>query len=681
MLVSNSSNLLNILLPNDNKALKEVLKNADAQTLEKLNKGSISVGDVLKNLFDDLKTGDKNKSNIENILKNSNLFKDMGSFTKSVTTLLNQIETNPQLEKFKPILQNFLKDVSNLDDKALKDLIGKSGVFLESKVLNQSTSATNLPKDLETLLNQIKNVLTTIPSVEAKKIETLIDKLLQNNQKSTGLTQNINTQNQALQNQNNNDLKSIITSLQNLSTGLGDKQLNTLTSLTNTLKNISSQGLLVESKINNLPKSEISGNQILQEKQGVISKTSEVLTLLKNEIVKNTQNIPNMQNIVKQIDSLVQSNDLFSKNITQIEPKILLNQLVNLNEIKIASNQNSNINSLVSNLRLQSESIETLENKLVQNTNIQSEKTQLTQNIQQTLSSLRTELLGIKTIDKNALNQIIDKLLNIQNIFSKIELPLDVKNLQQNLLNQPSLLNNFQSNFTSNLNSLILTLKENIINLSSNQTNLNLQSSLGNNIEKLESLVKNIVHNQNLPIDKQLPPNTLQNDMKAVLLQMQTELSTKSDASSIDTFKQVEKMLMQIDYHQLLSIASNTNSVYIPFLWDMLDDGSIAMKKLDEEKFYCEINLSLKEFGQTQLLLSLYDKNKLDLTIYASKENFKEAIKENISKLKQALNSVDLIPTNIHLIDMKKDETSIEQKQTDAFSQNLDIGFGVDIRV
>ena len=169
--------------------------------------------------------------------------------------------------------------------------------------------------------------------------------------------------------------------------------------------------------------------------------------------------------------------------------------------------------------------------------------------------------------------------------------------------------------------------------------------------------------------------------MKAVLLQMQTELSTKSDASSIDTFKQVEKMLMQIDYHQLLSIASNTNSVYIPFLWDMLDDGSIAMKKLDEEKFYCEINLSLKEFGQTQLLLSLYDKNKLDLTIYASKENFKEAIKENISKLKQALNSVDLIPTNIHLIDMKKDETSIEQKQTDAFSQNLDIGFGVDIRV
>ena len=108
---------------------------------------------------------------------------------------------------------------------------------------------------------------------------------------------------------------------------------------------------------------------------------------------------------------------------------------------------------------------------------------------------------------------------------------------------------------------------------------------------------------------------------------MQSELVGKTDVGSQETLKQIDKMVMQVEYHQLLSIVSNSNSVYIPFLWDMLDDGSISMKRTDEDKFYCEINLSLKEFGQTQIMLALYDKNKLDLTIYASKDSFKQAIR------------------------------------------------------
>lgn len=44
-------------------------------------------------------------------------------------------------------------------------------------------------------------------------------------------------------------------------------------------------------------------------------------------------------------------------------------------------------------------------------------------------------------------------------------------------------------------------------------------------------------------------------------------------------------MLTQIDYHQLLSHIGNSNSVYVPFLSDMLEDGIINMKKTDEENF------------------------------------------------------------------------------------------------
>jgi flagellar hook-length control protein FliK len=115
----------------------------------------------------------------------------------------------------------------------------------------------------------------------------------------------------------------------------------------------------------------------------------------------------------------------------------------------------------------------------------------------------------------------------------------------------------------------------------------------------------------------------------------------------------------------------------------MLDEGSISMKKINEDKFYCEINLSLKEFGETNLLLALYDKNKLDLTIYASKNSFKETLQKSLPKLRSSLNSVDLIPVNIKIVDIKKEDTK-EQKQMNQFNQNNDFinpNFGIDIRV
>ncbi len=843
MLVSNNNNLLNILLPNDNKVLKDALKNADAQTLESLKKGTTSVKDILSNLFTDLKTADKNNTTIENILKNSNMFKELGSFPKSISTLLTQIQADENLSKYKPLLQSFLKDISTLDDKGLKDLMSKSGVFLESKALEQLKTSTTLPKELETILNQIKTVLKDIPSLDAKKVETLIDKILQNNTKAVG--NNISTQNQTsiLQSQNNNDLKNLVSQLQNLSKNIGDKQLASLTTLTNSLKNISSQAQLIESKIsnsisspvqnsspqgnitqvqnlqgnqavpnqqgnqvaaqqqtsiqntqealqkvvtslfdninqlkveiqanknipntqniikqidtliqnkdlllkpenliqvktllaqltnipelknNNFQNSPISNlltniksqneaitqlsssfiqntqtntqintlttqqgqtnqlnNELLQAKQTINTKAIETLTQLKSELLNN-QNIPNSQNIVKQIDTILQSNDLFSKNNSLIEPKALLNQLTNLIDLKTASNQSSNIASLVSNLKNQNENISSLETKLLQNQNISVEKQQVTKDIQQTLSSLKTELSFIQNIDTKGINQIIDRLLNLQNLFTKIEIPLEMKSFQQTLLSSSSSLNSFQSNFSSNINNLILNLKENIIQLSSNNNSSNLQQNIIKSVEKLESILSNVIQNPSIMTDKQLFQNPLQNDMKAVLLQMQSELVNKPDTSSQDTLKLIDKMITQVEYHQLLSIVSNSNNVYIPFIWDMLDEGSIAMKKVDEDKFYCEINLSLKEFGQTQLLLALYDKNKLDLTIYASKESFKQSIRENSTKLKQALNTVELIPVSINIIDLKQEEEKKEKKQANIYKQNQDFGFGVDIRV
>ncbi|WP_320034247.1 hypothetical protein [Halarcobacter sp.] len=697
MIVSNNNNLLNILLPNENKVLKDVLKDADAKTLESLNKGTTTVGDILKNLFTDLKTGDKNLSTIENLLKNSNLFKDLANFSKNINNLLKQLD-DPSLQKYKPLLENFLKDITNLDSNSLKELINRSGVFLEAKALEQTKGNSNLPKNLETLLNQIKSVLKDIPTLESKNLSNLIDKMLQNGSAN-------NTAQQL-----GNDLKTLINGLQQLSKGLNNTQLNNLLTLTNNLKNITSDAQLIESKLENFKVStqntptqtsqnlantqnltntqntntnqnlsnvQNTNQALLQTKENVLSKTLDTLFQLRAEIQSNN-NIPNKDTLLKQIDSLIQTKDLFTKDTAQIEVKNLLTQLTNQIENKNLTNLSGNIEKLVGMLKNQSDEITTLENKVLQNQNIQVDKSNLTNNIQQTLLNLKNELSNIPNSDNKAINQIIDRLLNIQNLFSKIEIPVDIKNSLQN-----NLPNNFQSNFASNINNLIVNLKESIVNLSSNPENLNLHNTIFKNIEKLESISHNILQQMQLP-DKNLSQNNLQNDIKTVLLQMQAELQTKSDPTSQDLLKNVDRLVTQVEYHQLLSITSNSNNVYLPFIWDMLDDGTISMKKINEDKFFCEINLSLKELGQTQLLLALYDKNKIDITVYVSKEYFKKTFRENLTKLKQALNSVNLVPTNINIIDMKKNKEQEEIKKVsnnNPYGQNQGFDTGLNIKV
>ncbi|MDZ7818296.1 MAG: flagellar hook-length control protein FliK [Aliarcobacter sp.] len=107
------------------------------------------------------------------------------------------------------------------------------------------------------------------------------------------------------------------------------------------------------------------------------------------------------------------------------------------------------------------------------------------------------------------------------------------------------------------------------------------------------------------------------------------------------------------------------------------------MKKTEEDKFYCQINLTLKDFGKVDLMLALYDKNKLDLTIYAQREHFKTAIRDNMQKLKIALNSVELIPVNIKLLDLKEEKSS-QEEPTQVYMNNsynqTTINSSIDIR-
>lgn len=562
MLVSNGS-LLNILLPNNNKVLNDVLKEADSKNLEQMVKSSTSstsASTILKELFTSLKDGTKSNSTIENMLKNSATFKELGNVSTNLSSLVDELSTDENLQKFKPVLKNFLKDVKNIDANALKEQIKNSGIFLESKLSQTPNSK------LENVLTQLQNLVKDINTPQAKQVNELIDKLLQNIKTQTNTNTQV-SQNSTATNEFTNNLKTLTSSLQNLNNSLNPTQTQNLSNLANQLKSLINEGTLVESKIENSTNltdktTNLANNTTL--KDSINLQTKELLTQIKNDIIQNPNMIQN-KNILPMIDNLLKMDNLFSKNDT------IQNFLAN-------SNSSGNLST-------------------------------------------------------------------------------------------------FTSNFASNLSPLLITLKESLETLNPNNTHL--QNHLTKLVDKVEHIIQDLATTQNGKLDTKVSE-----DMKTVLLQMQDELASKTDPKSLEVAKQVDRLLTQIDLHQLTSLVSNSNYVYLPFFWEMLEDGSIEMKQKDEEKFFCQINLTLKDFGKVDLMLGLYDKNKLDLTIYAQREHFKTAIRENIQQLKIALNSVELIPVNVKLLDMKEDNKE-SSKPTQTYINNYnnqDLSSGIDIR-
>lgn len=562
MLISNGS-ALNILLANNNRVLNDALKEADNKTLNNLLKQDSSnssgstntaASSILKEVLNSIKDGTKSNSSLENILKNSTAFKDLGNLSSNLSSLLESIKDDESLQKFKPLLENFLKNIKDVTPDNLKEQIKNSGIFLENKL------SSNPNAKLENLLQNISNLLKTIDTPEAKNSSQIIDNILKNIPKDGSLKGS-----ELL-----NNLKTLVSSLQNLSSSLNSNQTQTLNNLANELKNFIQNGSIIESKTENLVSKTLTQTQ-----------TSE------------TENINSANNI---------------KSLINNQVKELLTQ------IKQDLTQNQNI---------------------IQNKNI------LT---------------------------LIDKLISLPDIFSKSEAIL---NSVQN-----SNISNFSNNFATNLNPLLTELKESLQAI--NPKNIEIQNQINSLIKKVENIIQEYTNNQ---LDNPKDNQKLDNDFKSILLKMQDEVAQKTDIKSQDSLKTINNLLTQIDMQQLTSLVSNSNFVYIPFFWDMLEDGTVEIKEKEEDKFFCQIKLTLKDFGKIDLMLSMYDENKLDMTIYAQREHFKVTLRDNLQKLKLALNEANIIPMHIKLLDMKEESENKEQKPTNVYQNNYNNDFITSSRI
>ena len=561
MLISNGS-ALNILLANNNRVLNDALKEADNKTLNNLLKQDSSnsssstntaASSILKEVLNSIKDGTKSNSTLENILKNSTAFKDLGNLSSNLSSLLESIKDDESLQKFKPLLESFLKNIKDVTADNLKEQIKNSGIFLENKL------SSNPNAKLENLLQNISNLIKTIDTPEAKNSSQIIDNILKNIPKDGSLKSSELV----------NNLKTLVSSLQNLSSSLNSNQTQTLNNLANELKNFIQNGVMIESKTEN-----------------IVPKTLTQTPQTEDVDVANTQ----------------------IKNLINNQVKELLTQ------IKQDLTQNQNI---------------------IQNKNI------LT---------------------------LIDKLISLPDLFSKSEAIL---NSVQN-----SNISNFSNNFATNLNPLLTALKESLQAI--NPKNTEIQNQINSLIKKVENIIQEYTNNN---LDNPKDNQKLDNDFKSILLKMQDEVAQKTDIKSQDSLKTINNLLTQIDMQQLTSLVSNSNFVYIPFFWEMLEDGTVEIKEKEEDKFFCQIKLTLKDFGKIDLMLSMYDENKLDMTIYAQREHFKVTLRDNLQKLKLALNEANIIPMNVKLLDMKEESETQEQKPTNVYQNNYNNDFITSSRI
>lgn len=207
-----------------------------------------------------------------------------------------------------------------------------------------------------------------------------------------------------------------------------------------------------------------------------------------------------------------------------------------------------------------------------------------------------------------------------------------------------------------------------------------LQSAIeGDTSKELSSLLSklNAFTNPKELVTETFLQESMANDVKSALLTLKEELTLSNDPSSSKLLEQTEKLLTQIDYHQLLSHLSSSNSIYFPFVWDQLQEGSLAFKKTADKKFYCEINLVLKEYGELDLMMGLYDENQLEIQAHTEKSELKALIHEHIADLRAMLIKSGLTPRSIRIFERNESKTPLNESY--ASSEGSDLGFEVKV--
>ncbi|MCK5110191.1 MAG: flagellar hook-length control protein FliK [Arcobacteraceae bacterium] len=272
-------------------------------------------------------------------------------------------------------------------------------------------------------------------------------------------------------------------------------------------------------------------------------------------------------------------------------------------------------------------------------------------NIKTLLNSLFKDLAsGIKT--KESVNRLLQ---NSKQMFDFKSLSSDVKEILKHIQTDPKL-----EKQTAVLKQFQLDVK--------NLDEKVLKSNISNSGVFLESKL----------VNNKFTISKVQNDIKAVLLQVQEQLDSKGADIPKEVKAQVEKVLSQIEFYQLTSLASQSNHTYLPFSQGYIEDADIKFNSSSKDTFSCHISLALKDHGDIKVMLLLDNKNNLNINISVQQQDFKSKLQENLQLLRQGINKIGLSLQSLNVLDIQDPlEQTYEQK---AYNSSDNLSFGIDLK-
>ena len=578
------------------------------------------LGELTNKLLSGLKSGEQGPNMPRLLQVAPNLASD-------VRELLKALEGNEKLATFKEALAKFIKPIENLSPQGVAQGIKDSGIMLEAKIA-QSLEAQSLPSKIKELLSQMKNTqnqglkesFLKLPNdSDAKKsindLETLLKEQKKLNQETI----------------NNSPFKALAKASDALENAA--KYLDKLSNLGKNLSLKTAANLLshIESSIQNAQKSANNYN--------LNSATLKDARAIREQINASANELQNALNLLKNKDSN------FKAFLTRYDP----NNKENATLKEALSKQNEpKANHIRINIQTSNTGSTAHSSSLNANT---TQNASLSQNSAQNASQN-------SSLSQNASFSQNSTLTQEQNSFKNINLS-QFKEATSSEVNTP----NLQGKITE-LARALTSLKNTLSpELASAKSALEEIKSLARSAKSAAKSIGAIK-----PNNAEQALKELQSDMKSVLLNLKESTQNQSSTQNIHTAAQ--RLLTQIEIHQLASFAQNSLQTYLPYHWDELNSSNLSFKRGNKDKFYARIELSFVKFGEIGIVLGLAENKFLDVSIQTGNDGFKEIILSETKSLKRALNELGLVVNNF-FVASKGGKSAYEQ------FEDIDLGYNI----
>ena len=576
------------------------------------------LGELTNKLLSGLKSGEQGPNMPRLLQVAPNLASD-------VRELLKALDGNEKLATFKEALAKFIKPIENLSPQGVAQGIKDSGIMLEAKIA-QSLEAQSLPSQIKELLSQMKNTqnqglkesFLKLPNdSDAKKsindLETLLKEQKKLNQETI----------------NNSPFKALAKASDALENAA--KYLDKLSNLGKNLSLKTAANLLsrIESSIQNAQKSANNYN--------LNSATLKDARAIREQINASANELQNALNLLKNKDSN------FKAFLTRYDP----NNKENATLKEALSKQTE---PKANHIRI---------NIQPSNTGSTAHSSSLNANASQNpaQNASQNASLSQNAIQNNSFSQN-STLTQEQNSFKNINLS-QFKEATSSEVNTPNLQGKI-TELARTLTSLKNTLSPELASAKSALEEIKSLARSAKGAAKSIGAIK--------PNNAEQALKELQSDMKSVLLNLKESTQNQSSTQNIHTAAQ--RLLTQIEIHQLASFAQNSLQTYLPYHWDELNSSNLSFKRGNKDKFYARIELSFVKFGEIGIVLGLSENKFLDVSIQTGNDGFKEIILSETKSLKRALNELGLVVNNF-FVASKGGKSTYEQ------FEDIDLGYNI----